>query len=99
MNARGTWNTPQGIRNSSYYLTLESSTWNPEPMAWNPEVKTVLDFLACSDNSVLGAPNDFFFSTYCSKSKYYLEVSNVREKLSISGYWYVLSQYFYPQHI
>ena len=30
-------------------------------MAWNPEFKTVLDFLACGDNSVLGAPNDFFF--------------------------------------
>ena len=61
MSARGTWNTAQGIRNSSYYLNLESSTWNPEPMAWNPEFKTVLDFLACGDNSVLGAPNDFFF--------------------------------------
>ena len=41
MSARGTWNTAQGIRNSSYYLNLESSTWNPEPMAWNPEFKTV----------------------------------------------------------
>ena len=30
-------------------------------MAWNPEFKTVLDFLACGGNSVLGAPNDFFF--------------------------------------
>ena len=64
MSARGTWNTAQGIRNSSYYLNLESSTWNPEPMAWNPEFNTVLDFLACSDNSVLGAPNDFFFSLH-----------------------------------
>ena len=80
MSARGTWNTAQGIRNSSYYLNLESITWNPE-------FKTVLDFLACGGNSVLGTPNDFFFSVHTvRRSKYCLEVSNVREKLSISGY-------------
>ena len=35
-----------GIQNpSSTEKDLESSNWNPEYMAWNPESKTVLDFL------------------------------------------------------
>ena len=61
MSARGTWNTAQGIRNSSYYLNPESCTWNPESMAWNPEFKTVLDSLSWGDNSVFkGHPTTFF---------------------------------------
>ena len=37
-------NTVVGIRNpSSTGKGLESSDWNPESTAWDPETKTVLD--------------------------------------------------------
>ena len=49
----GIWNTAQGIRNptkngiwnqcSTEKKNQESSNWNLESMAWNPESKTVLD--------------------------------------------------------
>ena len=39
-----------GIRNpSSTDNDLESSTWNPESMAWNSESKIVLDALSLGD--------------------------------------------------
>ena len=33
-----------------YWKILESSSWNPKSTAWNPESKTVLDFLTWDDS-------------------------------------------------
>ena len=52
--AVGIWNpTTIGIRNPSFTeKDLESSNWNPESMAWNPEFKNVLDSLYMGRNNV-----------------------------------------------
>ena len=58
----GLWNrnTTQGIRNpakSRVQVPLtkitESSTWNPEPMAWNQKSQSILDYLTVGDTRLL----------------------------------------------
>ena len=43
------WNPESKFRSHK----LESSTWNQESSAWNPEFKTVLDFLTWSDSRLI----------------------------------------------
>ena len=49
--AQGIWNPTKEWNTESkfYWQRLQSSNWNPESMAWNPECKTVLDSLIWGD--------------------------------------------------
>ena len=49
------WNLEYSSRNPEFFLLFESGIQYLESRTHG------VDFLACGDNSVLGAPNDFFF--------------------------------------
>ena len=88
-----------GIRNPSkdlnpepkcHWQRLESSTWNPEFMAWNPESKTVLDSLTWDDRAAIwNVASDWCsFSCFVSECHNYGILNSGSRRTSYRSYYY-----------